>query len=87
MIEAEDINERLDAIEELNESVITREEIREYLNPVYDMERLISRVSYRSANPRDLIAFYTSLSMLPSIKLLLQGFRGALLLRLARSSR
>ena len=82
LIEAEDINERLDAIEELNESVITREEIREYLNPVYDMERLISRVSYRSANPRDLIAFYTSLSMLPSIKLLLQGFRGALLLRL-----
>ncbi len=79
LIEAEEINERLDAIEELNKAMITREEIREYLNPIYDLERLISRVSYRSANPRDLMAFYTSLSMLPSIKLLLGSFEGALL--------
>ena len=39
--------------------------LREYLNPVYDLERLISRISYQSANPRDLIAFKTSLAMLP----------------------
>ena len=79
LIEEEDINDRLDAIQELNENIITREEIREYLNPVYDIERLISKVSYRSANPRDLIAFHTSLSMLPHIKFLMKSFQGKLL--------
>ncbi len=71
LIDINEINERLDAITELNRSVITREEIREYLNPVYDLERLISRISYKSAGPRDLIAFKSSLSMLPHIKQLL----------------
>ncbi len=45
----------------MNRQDMLREEIREYLNPVYDLERLISRISYQSANPRDLIAFKTSL--------------------------
>ena len=45
---------------------ITREEIREYLNAVYDLERLVTRISYRTANPRDLIAFKTSLGMIPA---------------------
>ncbi len=74
LIEKEQINFRLDAIEELNENVITREEIREYLNPIYDLERLISKVSYKSANPRDLISFKASLAMLPHIKFLLKSF-------------
>ena len=49
-----------------------RDELREYMNPVYDLERLLGRVSYRTANPRDLIAFRSSLEMLPSIKTVLQ---------------
>ncbi|MDF2588293.1 MAG: mutS [Anaerocolumna sp.] len=73
LIDKIEINDRLDAIEELNNSVITREEIREYLNPIYDLERLISRISYKSAGPRDLIAFKSSLSMLPPIKYLLES--------------
>ena len=52
-----------------------REEIREYLSPVYDMERLISRVSYQSANPRDLISFKSSISMIPYIRQLLSQFQ------------
>ncbi len=79
LIEIEEINRRQEAIEEFNEQVISREEIREYLNPIYDMERLIGRISYRSANPRDLIAFKTSLSMIPPIKYLLQSFNCPLL--------
>lgn len=79
LIDKDEINERLDAIEELNQSAITREEIREYLNPVYDLERLISRISYKSAGPRDLIAFKSSLSMLPYIKELLQSSSSNLL--------
>lgn len=71
LIDKKEINIRLDAITELNDSVITREEIREYLNPIYDLERLMGRISYKSAGPRDLIAFKSSLSMLPHIKVLL----------------
>ncbi len=79
LIDKTDINSRLDAIEELNQNAISREEIREYLNPVYDLERLISKISYKSANPRDLIAFKSSLSMLPHIKYLLGDFKKELL--------
>ncbi len=73
------IVERQDAIEELNNNIISREELREYLNPIYDLERLMSKISYKSANPRDLIAFGTSLSMLPHIKYLLKSFSSKLL--------
>lgn len=79
LIDKEKIQNRLDAISELNDNVISREEIREYLNPIYDLERLISKVSYKSANPRDLIAFQSSLSMLPHIKFLLKEFKSSLL--------
>ena len=75
LIDQEAINGRLDALEELNNHEVDREELREYLSPVYDMERLISRVSYQSANPRDLIAFKTSIGMIPPIKKLLAQFQ------------
>lgn len=78
-LKKEQILERLDAIEALNENIINREEIREYLSPVYDLERLISKISYRSANPRDLLAFRQSLGMLPSIKYILNTYSGNLL--------
>lgn len=74
LIDAEDIEARYDAIEELNKNAMDRDEIREYLNPVYDMERLISRISYQSANPRDLLAFRSSLEMLPHIRNVLREF-------------
>lgn len=82
LIDAADINERLDAVEELNKKAMVRDEIREYLNPIYDMERLVSRISYQSANPRDLIAFKSSLSMLPHIRHLLKEFESPLLTKL-----
>ena len=79
LIHKEEILARQNAIEELNMSYISREELREYLNPVYDLERLIGRISYRSANPRDLIAFRNSLEMLPHIKQVLEEFNSPLL--------
>lgn len=82
LIDADAINERLDAITELNMQAMLREEIREYLNPVYDLERLVSRISYRSANPRDLLAFKMSLEMIPHIKNLLANFTSPLLVRI-----
>ena len=71
LIEKKKITARQDAVEELYNDMITREEIREYLNAVYDLERLVTRISYRTANPRDLIAFKTSLGMIPPVKQLL----------------
>ena len=56
-----------------------RDEIREYLNPIYDLERLLGKVSYKTANPRDLLAFAGSLKMLPSIKVLLNDFSSDIL--------
>ena len=79
LIEREEILKRQDAIEELNGSYISREELIEYLNPIYDLERLIGRISYQSASPRDLIAFKNSLQMLPPIKTLLEEFHTPLL--------
>ncbi len=74
LIHKEEILERQKAIEELNMNYISREELREYLNPVYDLERLIGRISYKSANPRDLLAFRNSIAMVPHIKQLLSEF-------------
>ncbi|SFP94454.1 DNA mismatch repair protein MutS [Lachnospiraceae bacterium XBB1006] len=79
LIEKKDIEKRLDGIAELNENLINRDELREYLNPIYDLERLISRVTYQSANPRDLIAFHNSIGMIPHIKTILQEFTSPLL--------
>ncbi|MCR5254362.1 MAG: DNA mismatch repair protein MutS [Acetatifactor sp.] len=79
LIEKDDIELRLDAVEDLNKKTIARDEIREYLNPIYDLERLLSKVIYKTANPRDLIAFKSSLSMLPSIKTVLADMDADLL--------
>ncbi len=74
LIEKEEMEKRLDAVGQLCRDSISRDEIREYLNPVYDLERLLSKVTYKTANPRDLIAFRSSLEMLPHIKTVLDGF-------------
>ena len=79
LIEKQEILSRLDAVEELKQSAISREEIREYLSPVYDLERLITRITYGTANPRDLTAFAGSLSMLPPIRYLLEEMESSLL--------
>ncbi|MDE7432690.1 MAG: DNA mismatch repair protein MutS, partial [Lachnospiraceae bacterium] len=82
LINKQGILNRQDAILELNDDLVTREEIREYLNPIYDLERLIGKISYQSANPRDLIAFKNSLEMLPHIKNLMKNFQSDELARL-----
>ena len=74
LINIDDIDARLDAVEQLCKNTVSRDEIREYLNPIYDMERLLGKVSYKSANPRDLLAFANSMEMLPHIKTVLKEF-------------
>ena len=79
LIDRGEIESRHEAIAELNAHVITREELREYLNPIYDLERLIGRISYQTANPRDLTAFCSSLEMLPHVRYILEEMHSDLL--------
>ena len=79
LIHRDAILARQEAVQELNMNYISREEICEYLNPIYDLERLIGRISYKTANPRDLLAFKNSLAMIPHIKTILRDFQSPLL--------
>ncbi len=85
LVDKEMIQQRLMAVSEMKSQAICREEIREYLTPVYDLERLIGRITYQSANPRDLISFKSSLEMLPHIKCILSDLRVPLLEELYES--
>ena len=72
LIDRKMITERLNAVEAFVKRPILREEMREYLDVVYDLERLLTRISYKSANPRDLIAFKQSVGILPHIREILK---------------
>ena len=74
LMKREDIEKRLNAVESLTVDSISRDELREYLNAIYDLERLLSKVSYQSVNPKDMIAFRNSLEMIPHIKSVLSSF-------------
>ena len=86
LISKDEMNRRLDAVEQLCKSPMSRDEIREYLNAIYDMERLLGKVSYKTANPRDLIAFRNSMQMLPAIKSVLAEFDCAELLKIGEET-
>ncbi|MCR4693881.1 MAG: DNA mismatch repair protein MutS [Pseudobutyrivibrio sp.] len=79
LVSVDEIIKRQDAIEDINSSLIDREEIREYLSSVYDLERLVTKITYQSANPRDLIAFKQSISMLAPIKMVMKSYSSKLL--------
>lgn len=75
----DDIVARQKAVTEFINNYVDCAELREYLNPVYDLERLVGRISTKSASPRDLIAFKGSIAMLPPIKKLLASFKSSLI--------
>ena len=77
--ERKKMEERLDCIEELCQRYIDGEELREYLDSIDDMERLIGKISISSANARDMLALKSSLQFLPVIKRTLSSFSGKLL--------
>ncbi len=74
LIQKSAINRRLDCVEMLKDNIMAREELREYMNSIYDLERLTMKISYGSANPRDLISFKTSIQYLPYIRDILAQF-------------
>jgi DNA mismatch repair protein MutS len=64
-----EINARLDAVEAGVKGTIAREELRRALDGVLDLERLLSRVTLETANPRDVLALASSLAKIPAIKI------------------
>ncbi len=79
LMKREDIELRLNAVQALTIDSVSRDELREYLNSIYDLERLLGKVSYQSINPRDMIAFRNSLEMLTPIRSVLAGFEDPLI--------
>ncbi|MGE5191390.1 MAG: DNA mismatch repair protein MutS [Deltaproteobacteria bacterium] len=76
------INQRLDAVEELAESHLPCQELRESLKSAYDLQRLTARVATGRASPRDLRFLTNTLELLPKIKAKLCGRRASLLVQL-----
>lgn len=73
LITKEQIEARLDIVDEFSAHFIERDTLRTYLNQVYDIERLVGRVSYGNVNARDLIQLKHSISEIPNIKALLNS--------------
>ena len=67
LIDKTKLEERYDIIDKLKKSFISTTDLRKYLNDVYDLERLVGRISYENANPRDLLQLKISLSCLPKL--------------------
>lgn len=75
LINKKQIEARLDAIEEINEFVIERNEIRELLEEFSDIERITSRINSEIASPKDLNALRVSLEKIPELKKILSQFQ------------
>lgn len=73
LIDTDEIKKRLDAVEVLKDQVFEREDLKELLNSIYDIERLMSKVIYQSANARDLVALRDSFKNIPHIKHLMEN--------------
>ena len=79
LLDAKQINKRLDAVEELKDNIILRGDLSDLLKKVYDIERLAGKISYGSANGRDLISLKNSAKQLPEIKKVLANAKSGLL--------
>ena len=79
MIDVKEINNRLEAVKEFKDDIILRGELSSSLKGVYDIERLAGKISYGSANARDLNSLKSSASKLPEIKNMLANAKSGML--------
>ena len=85
LVDVKDINDRLNGVKELKDNLVLRSEISESLKSVYDIERISGKISYGSANARDLISLKNSISQLPNLKSILKNAQSDILKRLYNS--
>jgi DNA mismatch repair protein MutS len=74
-IKPAEINARLDAVEAQVKDIVAREELRRALDGILDLERLLSRVTLETANPRDMLALAASLEKIPNVRSALKHFQ------------
>lgn len=79
LIDENEINERLEAVEELKENIILRGELLDKLKGVYDMERLAGKIAYGNVNARELNSLKASSSKLPEIKSMIKNSKSKML--------
>ena len=79
LIDVDAINKRLDSVGELKDAFMTRQTVREFLDGIYDIERLAGKVSLGTASPRDLASLRSSLWKLPSLKQTLGELKSTLI--------
>ncbi len=79
LIDIEEIHSRLGAVKELKENLILKADIQDNLKKVYDIERLVAKIAYGSANARDMVSLKNSLSKLPDIKKILSDTKSKML--------
>ena len=84
LIDKEQIEKRLDAVECFVEDMILSEELKESLEQIYDMERLMGRIAYGNAGARDLLALKQSLRALPGIRSILELLKAPLYEEMAK---
>lgn len=84
LMDADAINNRLDCVEELYNNSVARHEIGEVLSHIFDIERLMTRIVYGSAMPREMAALSSTCGQLPELLRLLQGFKSPEMKRLCR---
>lgn len=73
------INQRLDIIEELQRNYLHTNDLKSQLQEIYDLERIVGRISYGNLTPKDLIQLRISLGVLPNVKLILSKMKGKVL--------
>ncbi len=79
LIDIEEIHNRLEAVKELKEDLILKSDIGENLKKVYDIERLVGKISYGNANARDMVSLKNSLGKIPEIKQILSTTKSPML--------
>lgn len=79
LIDVEEINQRLEAVEEIKDNVILRGDIIALLKKIYDIERLAGRISYGNSTGRDMISLKCSVAQLPELKKILSNTKSKLL--------
>lgn len=84
LLNPSEINYRLDGVEELQKNLMQREELKEILRTIYDMERLISRISYGNSNAREIVSLKKSLQSIPKVKHSIRDFESAIMKDIAK---
>lgn len=79
LLDIEKINKRLNSVKELKDNPILKGDIADLLKKVYDIERLVGKISYGNANARDLISLKNSVKQLPELKKIMSNTESTLL--------